>query len=147
VAAHLATLASAFASSPVLLAIVPVALASHQPQKLLVGNPVGGGLVGQAARIAIVAALPGLGQTHHLGSPNVGQGVDIAQQDPNWSARRGAHLRDHPGRHRALGVLQDDGSPSFSAAYSASSSRSSSYLGKKRNTIAAPTSTAMIPAA
>jgi hypothetical protein len=78
VAAHLAILASASAFSPFLRAIVPVAPASPHPRKLLVWVLVGGGLVGQAAGIAIVAALQGLGQTHHRGSPHVGPCVDIA---------------------------------------------------------------------
>jgi MYXO-CTERM domain-containing protein len=39
---------------------------------------VGGGLVSLAAGIAIMAALQGLGQTHHRGSPHFGPGVDIA---------------------------------------------------------------------
>ncbi len=76
--AHVAILASASTFSPVLLAIVPVTLASPQPPRLLVWFLVGGGLVGLAAGIAIVAALQSLGQTPHRGSPHVGPGVGIA---------------------------------------------------------------------
>jgi len=78
VAAHLAILAFASAFSPVLLAIVLVALAAPEPPKLLLWYLAGGGLVSLAAGIVIVAALQSLGQTHHRGSPHFGPGVDIA---------------------------------------------------------------------
>jgi hypothetical protein len=78
VAAHFVILALASAFSPVLLAIVLVALAAPEPPKLLLWYLAGGGLVSLALGIVIIAALQGLGQTRHHGSHSFGPGVDIA---------------------------------------------------------------------
>jgi hypothetical protein len=78
VATHLGILALASAFSPVLLAVVLVALGAPEPPKLLLWYLAGGALVSLALGVVIMVALDDLGQTRHRGSHSFGPGVDIA---------------------------------------------------------------------
>ena len=77
-AVHLSILALASAFSPVLLAIVLVALATPEPHTMLLWYLAGGGLVSLVAGSIIMVALESLDLTRHRGSHQFGPGVDIA---------------------------------------------------------------------